>query len=160
MARMSPISRLVHQRIAERERQEREKLEGAITAGPPAGSGIRQVAWENWHRFGWFTCPSEADKITCNKPECRMGAACRRFHAIGLDGAGLTLPRKKRPTCGAATREGRPCEMRVEPGSRRCRLHGGLSTGPKTEAARNRLAEAMAFQRHVAKWDKLTSAKG
>lgn len=32
--------------------------------------------------------------------------------------------------------------MRVELGKRRCRFHGGLSTGPKTEAGRARIAEA------------------
>jgi hypothetical protein len=32
--------------------------------------------------------------------------------------------------------------MRVEFGKARCRLHGGRSTGPKTEAGRARIAEA------------------
>ncbi len=49
-------------------------------------------------------------------------------------------PRRKRPRCGAKTRAGRPCRMRVEFGKARCRLHGGLSTGPKTEAGRARVA--------------------
>jgi hypothetical protein len=38
--------------------------------------------------------------------------------------------RKDRPRCGAKTRAGRPCRMRVEFGKARCRLHGGLSTRP------------------------------
>jgi hypothetical protein len=50
--------------------------------------------------------------------------------------------RKDRPRCGAKTRAGRPCGMRVEFGKARCRFHGGLSTGPKTEAGRARIAEA------------------
>src|ERR1700751_3463183 len=50
--------------------------------------------------------------------------------------------RKDRPRCGAKTRVGRPCRMRVEFGKARCRLHGGLSTGPKTEAGRARIAVA------------------
>jgi hypothetical protein len=32
--------------------------------------------------------------------------------------------------------------VRVEFGKARCRFHGGLSTGPKTEAGRSRIAEA------------------
>ena len=32
--------------------------------------------------------------------------------------------------------------VRVERGKARCRFHGGLSTGPKTEAGRARIAEA------------------
>jgi hypothetical protein len=50
--------------------------------------------------------------------------------------------RKDRPRCGAKTRAGGTCMMRVEFGKARCRLHGGRSTGPKTEAGRARIAEA------------------
>ena len=34
--------------------------------------------------------------------------------------------------CGARTRAGTPCKRRDLYGSGRCRLHGGLSTGPKS----------------------------
>jgi hypothetical protein len=50
--------------------------------------------------------------------------------------------RKDRPRCGAKTRAGGSCMVRVEFGKARCRFHGGLSTGPKTEAGRARVAEA------------------
>jgi hypothetical protein len=50
--------------------------------------------------------------------------------------------RKDRPRCGAKTRAGGTCMVRVEFGKERCRFHGGLSTGPKTEAGRARIAEA------------------
>ncbi|HRL92584.1 MAG TPA: HGGxSTG domain-containing protein [Pseudomonas sp.] len=33
--------------------------------------------------------------------------------------------------CGATTRAGKPCKRRDLYGSGRCRLHGGLSTGPR-----------------------------
>jgi hypothetical protein len=49
--------------------------------------------------------------------------------------------RKGRLLCGAKTRAGRCCQVRAEPGKARCRFHGGKSTGPKTEAGRNRVAE-------------------
>jgi hypothetical protein len=39
-------------------------------------------------------------------------------------------------------RTGHRAALRVEFGKARCRLHGGLSTGPKTEAGRARIAEA------------------
>jgi len=38
--------------------------------------------------------------------------------------------RKDRPRCGAKTRAGGSCLVRIEPGKARCRFHGGLSTGP------------------------------
>jgi hypothetical protein len=37
-------------------------------------------------------------------------------------------------TCGAKTRAGTPCKRRDLYLSGRCRLHGGLSTGPKGKA--------------------------
>jgi hypothetical protein len=49
---------------------------------------------------------------------------------------------KDRPECGAKTRAGGSCLVRVEYGSSRCRFHGGLSTGPKTASGRARIAEA------------------
>ena len=52
--------------------------------------------------------------------------------------------------CGAKTRKGTPCQMRPIPWSRRCRLHGGLSTGPKTAEGRAGIAEAQ--RRRWAAW--------
>lgn len=47
-------------------------------------------------------------------------------------------PRKMRGTCGAQTRKGAPCQAppvwnkaKDEARNGRCKLHGGLSTGPK-----------------------------
>lgn len=44
--------------------------------------------------------------------------------------------------CGAKTRKGTPCERKPVPGRERCLNHGGCSTGPKTQAGRQRIAEA------------------
>lgn len=35
-------------------------------------------------------------------------------------------------TCGARTRGGAPCQAMPVKGKRRCRMHGGLSRGPRT----------------------------
>jgi hypothetical protein len=44
-------------------------------------------------------------------------------------------------TCGAKTRQGTPCQRRDLYGPRaRCRLHGGLSTGPTTPEGKQRSA--------------------
>ena len=53
--------------------------------------------------------------------------------------------RSERPACGAKTRAGTSCRARVVLRSdgtlaRRCRSHGGLSTGAKTEAGRAAIA--------------------
>lgn len=52
------------------------------------------------------------------------------------------IPKELRPFCGAKTRSGQPCKAKAVFGMTRCRLHGGLSTGPKTEAGRARIAES------------------
>ena len=44
--------------------------------------------------------------------------------------------------CGAKTRSGAPCTKFPMEGKRRCRLHGGLSTGPKTPAGRAAISAA------------------
>ena len=44
--------------------------------------------------------------------------------------------------CGAKTRSGVPCAKFPMGGKRRCRLHGGLSTGPKTAAGRAAISAA------------------
>ena len=56
--------------------------------------------------------------------------------------------RKQRPLCGAKTRKGTPCQSKVywpqewDAPAKRCRLHGGLSTGPKTAEGLERLAKS------------------
>ncbi len=66
-------------------------------------------------------------------------------------------PKKDRPLCGARTRAGRPCRARAvwdkkadKPANGRCRMHGGLSTGPRTEEGKRRSLEALARGRENA----------
>ena len=54
----------------------------------------------------------------------------------------LEEPTTKPRRCGAKTRSGTPCAKYAITGKRRCRLHGGLSSGPKTAAGRVRIAAA------------------
>lgn len=63
-----------------------------------------------------------------------------------LDGA-REKATAKQTKCGARCRSGKSCEMRVHrrPNgtlAARCRLHGGASTGPKTEAGSAAIAES------------------
>lgn len=53
----------------------------------------------------------------------------------------VPLPEElSRLTCGAKTRAGTPCKLKGLFRSGRCKLHGGLSTGPRTEAGKKRSA--------------------
>lgn len=47
-----------------------------------------------------------------------------------------------RVICGAKTRKGGACRNKSEPGKRRCKFHGGKSTGAKTPEGKARIAEA------------------
>jgi hypothetical protein len=48
----------------------------------------------------------------------------------------------KAARCGAKTRHGTRCRCPAMP-NRRCRLHGGLSTGPKTPEGIDRIRQAV-----------------
>ncbi|CAD0357437.1 HGGxSTG domain-containing protein [Xanthomonas hortorum pv. vitians] len=54
-----------------------------------------------------------------------------------------------RAPCGARRhRDGQPCQAKSEPGKRRCRFHGGRSTGPTSEAGKARaLANLRQYQK-------------
>ena len=51
-------------------------------------------------------------------------------------------PAKRPVRCGAKTRSGAPCAKYPIAGKRRCRFHGGASTGPKTPAGRAAISAA------------------
>lgn len=56
-------------------------------------------------------------------------------------------------TCGATTRAGTPCKRIDLYASGRCRLHGGLSTGPSSEAGKDRIRAAQKRRREREKLD-------
>lgn len=59
---------------------------------------------------------------------------------------------KRRQPCLARTRKGHSCRLKSEPGRKRCKFHGGMSTGPRTTEGRVRIAEAQ--RRRWAEWRK------
>ena len=103
------------------------------------------------------TCPATVHlhpdfRKACD--EC-TGVVCAQMRAKGLAEDGSPLPRKDRPCCSAKTRAGETCKKKVIPGKTKCRYHGGLSTGPKTEVGKARIAMAQRLRwqriRHQAK---------
>jgi hypothetical protein len=59
-----------------------------------------------------------------------------------------TTRKRDRPACGAKTRKGTPCVAKAVwdkqtnmPRNGRCRLHGGLSTGVRTDEGREKIRE-------------------
>ena len=74
-----------------------------------------------------------------------------RARAMLVAGTLRLLVPKERPApggrwkpCGAFARStGKPCQAPGNGRGGRCKLHGGMSTGPRTEQGRRRLQEAM-----------------
>jgi hypothetical protein len=46
------------------------------------------------------------------------------------------------PRCGARNRQGTPCQCPAMRNKRRCRLHGGKSTGPRTPEGLERMRQS------------------
>ena len=49
---------------------------------------------------------------------------------------------RRRVVCGAKTRKGGECRNKSEAGRRRCKFHGGRSTGARPPEGKTRIAEA------------------
>ncbi|WP_425490817.1 HGGxSTG domain-containing protein [Luteimonas cellulosilyticus] len=80
----------------------------------------------------------------------RANNSAPRIEALGKQ-ARLANELKSPPirvTCGAARRrDGQPCEALSVPGKRRCRFHGGMSTGPRTEEGKQRVTRNLPHRR-------------
>ena len=55
---------------------------------------------------------------------------------------GAQDPMHRAPRCGSRTRAGSPCRAPAVRNRKRCRLHGGRSTGPRTAEGLERLRAA------------------
>lgn len=87
--------------------------------------------------------------LTIQREQEQLQARIAAMRAKWAAGAG------RRVRCEAMTRKGTPCENMSEPGKRRCKFHGGMSTGPKTTEGIARIREA---QR--ARWARWREAYG
>ncbi|THD72579.1 hypothetical protein E7681_14215 [Thalassobius vesicularis] len=69
----------------------------------------------------------------------------------------LQRQQRKKAVCGAKTRKGTECKVKPLQDHSRCRMHGGKSTGPKTQTGRSRIAEAQ--RKRWEKWRQERSEK-
>jgi hypothetical protein len=67
----------------------------------------------------------------------------RRLHDERVHLCDLRRARNEGPRCGAKTRTGESCKRKPELGKRRCRNHGGCSTGARTPEGRARALAAL-----------------
>ncbi len=71
-------------------------------------------------------------------------------HVARIKARAEALAAKRRVMCGAKTRKGTPCRCKSEPGKRRCKFHGGMSTGARTPEGIERIREAQ--RKRWARW--------
>ncbi len=135
------IARLIEAEQAA-EAVEQRRRQDIADGGPPIGSGISPTNWHFWHLYDFVLCPAKGVAPTCTEAACGIGQSCAVMAAMGLTGDGRPLPWADRPLCGARTRSGSSCMKKAEAGRRRCRLHGGASTGPRTAEGKARNAAA------------------
>lgn len=87
--------------------------------------------------------PDEPHGISAGDTGARADASVRQHVLPAWSGEYLErIARREasaRVICGARRhRDGQPCQAKSEPGKRRCRFHGGRSTGPRTPEGKAR----------------------
>lgn len=86
--------------------------------------------------------PTHTPEMHASQPELRPTlCAHARAYDYGEVGSRKILPKLEQGEgkCGATRhRDGQPCQAKPEPGKRRCRFHGGRSTGPRTAEGKAR----------------------
>jgi hypothetical protein len=108
--------------------------------------GLR-INWQQYaHAGGWGdSCCVKADA----EAEVLFAAYLARTKARQAQAAA-----RLRVICGAKTRKGGQCRNKSEPGKRRCKFHGGKSTGAKTPEGLARIVEA---QRQ--RWERVRASR-
>lgn len=94
--------------------------------------------WNLWHKHR-----DRAIHQFCKATGIAIETVCSEPWMYRWDG--LELPSfplvLSEMTCGAKTRKGTPCKRKDLYSSGRCKFHGGMSTGPRTEEGKRRCAE-------------------
>lgn len=102
---------------------------------PAAAGGVMRPARAFAYDFG--ASASDSERPACGHARANDSEAIPDCLLRIMARVKPTPP--KRVTCGARRhRDGQPCQAKSEPGKRRCRFHGGRSTGPRTPEGRAR----------------------
>lgn len=88
-----------------------------------------------------------ADRLRAEEM-AREAAICARI--VKWEAARAERAAKRQVRCRAKTRKGTPCRALSLPGKRRCKFHGGMSTGARTPEGIERIREAQ--RRRWARW--------
>ena len=114
--------------------------EGAFQIDPNGWAVCRMAEALGWeyphfpHRYA-----RTGDRVIDGWARMEADVAARIAAAQAREAASAAT---RRVVCGAKTRKGTPCRMKSEPGKRRCKFHGGKSTGARTPEGIDRIREA------------------
>lgn len=121
------------------------RVQAELDAAFPDLLGLEFDFFELDERLGLGNLPDfplDLPAIRSRDPdESRKNAHAR---AMGSDGEGAT---KSKPLCGAKTRKGTSCQAPGNGKGGRCKLHGGKSSGPKTQEGKMRSLVALRANR-------------
>ncbi len=128
------------QRMAEAEPQIQTLLQAWSTNTRGLGIGLAMnpvlpvYTWPNARARAWgVSDPWQAKRDAQAEAKAALFSMTERL---------AKRPARLRVSCGAKTRAGGECQNKSEPGKRRCKFHGGKSTGAKTPEGKARIAEA------------------
>src|SRR5262249_56673345 len=102
-------------------------------------TGATAMSYTPTHQFGAPEMTQETSSQTNPEPDSSNEARTKRGWLNNGNPPGDFM---KAPRCGAKTRRGTTCLCPAIRGRRRCKLHGGMSTGPKTQAGIERIRRA------------------
>lgn len=77
-------------------------------------------------------------RVQSNKSDGMPGTGRQLRAGANKSGKRSLGPMQRVPCGGRRRRDGKPCEALSVPGKRRCKWHGGCSTGPKTAEGKTR----------------------
>jgi hypothetical protein len=108
-------------------------------------SAVLDAILEEWAALTGINCNEVAKPMTPAKRPELIDASARAYDSGALPEWLVRMMERTKPagpqrvTCGAKRhRDGQPCQAKSEPGKRRCRFHGGRSTGPRTPEGKAR----------------------
>jgi hypothetical protein len=108
-------------------------------------TGLPSASWQQC-RSGVRWYPMTRARARAYLAENSQTAAGQFRYQYARASWGIIAGMRQKRFCGARTRRGSPCQckaIQTKRGAWRCKLHGGLSTGPITAEGRARISAAM-----------------
>lgn len=144
---MTPAQRIGRLRSAiasksrARARARDEARRWAKLAAEMHAKAAAKATWFDESSAPGFAARADAGVARCNARAAKLSAEIDALRAEVCELA------RESNRCGARCRDGHACRALRVPGAKRCKLHGGKSTGPRTPEGKARALAALAKAR-------------